>query len=424
MSINTSININPSESAANIPEPVDADIDLRIEIRDHTQNHSGKKRRADAPLERGRDLRPRIAQMSKVIPEVGGTYFIRQKGVENPNFYPAKVLAVSPQGQGGNIQFRDILDTPANGKIRSVKGCTISTDLNNVEILPVVLSSTTVSIERLWTTGEERYTRQISLAPIPDPEAHLYQPYSAISQNDPLAELIRDVYCDACAETDPRKQCPSLEHLKQSIPYFDQSRQEYECALQAHKLPFGLVVQKIDDIIGNGVFLSPDARPIPPNTLIGFYPGKPICYPSKRWNKSPYLWVVFEKLQERYRKRYREIAQQYNANLSEKEKASQGIPPLSNNDILCLDLDCLHVKNYTATFNHSKQAANAEGKIFFDEKKNAQVLFVTTQKVKPGHEILINYGEKYLEALGVPPVSLTPSTYLLKKIDGIFTVVN
>lgn len=154
---------------------------------------------------------------------------------------------------------------------------------------------------------------------------------------------------------------------------------------------------KINDRVGNGLFLKPDADAMEEGTFIGIYAGEFQFAHMHDPERTGYEFSVFTDLQLR----------------SAEVDLIEGARNFGTNQF-ALEVDGKKNGNFTRYFNHaSAEDANVIHKYILMPDGTIQVGFWTKKRVLPGHQFLLDYREEYWRHLGIEPVSMSPSKHKL-----------
>lgn len=162
-------------------------------------------------------------------------------------------------------------------------------------------------------------------------------------------------------------------------------------------IPSYLSIAKIDEELGHGVFLKPNAKPIPQGSIVGVYTGK-MRLTSSNEHLGPYVFHIVK--------------------CSRKSKAyTQWLQEDRNNKDPLLSVDAEELGNFTRFINHGKENnANLEYcfRRYINVENNSEkiaIIFKAKKEILPGEQLLYDYGHLYWSH--GEPVSITPSTYFL-----------
>lgn len=173
-------------------------------------------------------------------------------------------------------------------------------------------------------------------------------------------------------------------------------------------LPSYLLIKKLKGKLGYGVFLHPEAKPIPRGAPIAPYSGKVILSPQNMGNDSDYAFGLISDL------------------LLTREEQRKWDPTRSYRPrrLYSVDLDAHKKGNFTRFINHS-ETPNIEAK-FVRIPRNSEglspssfeIIYVAKKTIRPGEQLLVCYeGEDktYWGVLKIKPFPMTPRTFLLNQ---------
>lgn len=173
-------------------------------------------------------------------------------------------------------------------------------------------------------------------------------------------------------------------------------------------LPDYLVLKKISNKIGHGIFLHPDAKPLTKGQIVGPYSGILSIEVENKEDDSAYAFSLLDQLH---------LTKEEQKALNSKIKF---IPTRK----YMLNLDASKVGNFTRFINHSITPnveamimAIPENKVGIEEMP-IEVIYVVKKKIIPGEQLLICYEDEkatYWEAYGIEPIAMNPQTYRLDK---------
>lgn len=178
-------------------------------------------------------------------------------------------------------------------------------------------------------------------------------------------------------------------------------------------LPSYLVLQKLPHNLGHGIFLHPEAEPLPKGFLIAPYAGITELVPAN-YEGGHYAFTPIEKI---YLSKEEQLF--LDKNISYKPRRSY-----------TLKVDALKKGNFTRFVNHSS-SPNIEAELCRVPRKNSfdletfpiEVIYFTAKKVRPGEQLLVCYeGEEncYWNEEGITPYPMTPQTFQLDNSLQVF----
>lgn len=171
-------------------------------------------------------------------------------------------------------------------------------------------------------------------------------------------------------------------------------------------LPDYLVLKKISNQIGHGVFLHPNAKPLVKGQIIGPYSGILSIELENKEDDSAYAFSLLDGLHL----------------TKEEQQALDKKVTFAPARKYMLNLDANDVGNFTRYINHCIKPniealimaipPNKEGL----EEMPIEVVYIAKKKILPGEQLLICYEdekETYWDAFGVKPIVMDPKTYQL-----------
>lgn len=169
----------------------------------------------------------------------------------------------------------------------------------------------------------------------------------------------------------------------------------YEAALAQRTPPHGMLVCKINDSVGCGLFLNPKAAPIKAGTFLGLYAGKISITSMESPSPSRFILTLFPEVE---------------LELSEQREINEQDP--SKDNLYYIDIDAAEKGNFTRYFNHAKMA-NVTWRRVQLPNGTFQIGFFASKEIFPGRQLLIDYGKGYWESIGINPTPITDQTYTL-----------
>ncbi|HSX14183.1 MAG TPA: SET domain-containing protein-lysine N-methyltransferase [Chlamydiales bacterium] len=176
--------------------------------------------------------------------------------------------------------------------------------------------------------------------------------------------------------------------------------------IEQHGLPSYLVLKKLPGALGHGIFLHPEAKPIPKGRIIGTYSGKVSFCPQSRPGDSVYSFAPISDIR-----------------LSkERQKILDPKSRFHPKRLYSMDIDAEKTGNFIRFVNHSHKP-NLVSYLFTIPKNPyglspspIEVIYLADKTIRPGEQLLISYeGDDgtYWKHLKIEPVSITPQTYQL-----------
>jgi hypothetical protein len=186
--------------------------------------------------------------------------------------------------------------------------------------------------------------------------------------------------------------------------------------IQSRGLPSNLVCRKLPGKMGHGIFLHPDAKPIPKGAVIAPYAGIVSISPQQGTDTSDYIFELLGKFP-----------------LSKEEQSlfSKELPYHPRRHY-SLNLDALKKGNFTRFINHSEKP-NIVAHLMRTPPNQLgippsplQIIYFAEKKILPGEQLLVCYedGEKsYWGALAIKPVPVDPQTFRLDRNLNVISQV-
>lgn len=176
--------------------------------------------------------------------------------------------------------------------------------------------------------------------------------------------------------------------------------------IEQNGLPSNLVLKKLPNGLGHGIFLHPKAKPIPRGRIIGTYSGLVSFYPQNEPGESVYSFAPI-----------------FDIHLSkEKQKLVDPKRRYHPRRLYSMDVDAEKAGNFIRFVNHSHQPNLVA--YLFEIPENPyglspspiEVIYLSNKTIRPGEQLLISYeGDDgtYWKYLNIRPVPITPQTYQL-----------
>lgn len=175
----------------------------------------------------------------------------------------------------------------------------------------------------------------------------------------------------------------------------------------------GISIVPLGENLGFGAFIDPKGKKLNKGTILGIYSGEYKIYQTEHL-KDIDLSYAFELtdiicLEE----------EEHLAHFGDLNTWCQG-----DYMIYC---DAKEKGNWTRFLNHGGKSANCtaqlvkyppKGKMGADAEKWIVIIYVL-ETIRPGEQLLLDYGESYWEKYGVKPIEVTPSHYKLQENGSI-----
>lgn len=179
--------------------------------------------------------------------------------------------------------------------------------------------------------------------------------------------------------------------------------------IETQGLPDHLVLKKLSNELGYGIFLHPEAKPLKKGLVIAPYSGAVTLAPQNDPDDSGY---AFSALSDIMLKKKEQLF------LDKKKK-------FAPRRLYSLNLDAKETGNFTRFINHSSDRPNVEALLlavpkntFGLEQMPIEVVYLTKKIIKPGEQFLVCYEdeeESYWRAYGVEPYPMGPKTFMIDK---------
>lgn len=173
-------------------------------------------------------------------------------------------------------------------------------------------------------------------------------------------------------------------------------------------LPDHLVLKKLPDPMGWGIFLKPDAKPILRGSLISIYGGEAMIYPQNITDESAYSFAPIDDIK---------LTKEEHKLIDKKNKFS----PRRH---YSYNVDAERKGNFTRFINHS-ESPNIEARLLEIPKNSLgietspiEVVYFAKRTIYPGQQLLVSYedGEAcYWSVLNIKPVPIVADTFTLNE---------
>lgn len=182
---------------------------------------------------------------------------------------------------------------------------------------------------------------------------------------------------------------------------------EVLAVIEEKGIPDYLVLKKLSKMLGHGIFLHPNAKPLKKGQVIAPYAGAVTMAPQNDGDDSSYAFSTLSDI----------LLNKMDQLFLDKNKK------FSPRRLYCLNLDADKEGNFTRFINHSTDHANVEA-LLISVPKNAygleempiEVLYVAKKTINPGEQLLVCYedeDESYWGAIGIEPYPMDPKTFMI-----------
>lgn len=173
-------------------------------------------------------------------------------------------------------------------------------------------------------------------------------------------------------------------------------------------LPKQYILKKLPNKLGYGLFLRPNAKPIPEGTLIAPYAGEVMLEAQNDPNDSAYAFAPLTDIKlSKHDHELLDPGRKYHPNR-----------------LYSISLDAQHIGNFTRFINHST-LPNVEAEVFkvprnaFGlEPSPCEVFYRALEKILPGQQLLVCYEdeeETYWKPFKIKPYFMTADTFQVDK---------
>lgn len=204
----------------------------------------------------------------------------------------------------------------------------------------------------------------------------------------------------------------SREMRKQKIPVSRPSKNNLKEIDQVSRiisksgLPKHLICKKLDDKLGHGIFLHPDAKPILKGQIIACYSGELSLDAQNGDKDGSYSFTPIENIRLNKEEHH----------LFDKKRS------FHPRRLYCLWVDAIKSGNFTRFINHSDKP-NVDAN-FYKIPRNSfglapsmiEVVYLANKTIKPGEQLLVSYeGDEYgyWACFKIKPFPMTPKTFRL-----------
>ena len=193
----------------------------------------------------------------------------------------------------------------------------------------------------------------------------------------------------------------------------DIARLEVAIALSNHTGVYpGLRISSLGEALGNGAFLDPANPSLRAGTILGIYSGEYKLYQIDHLGDVDLSYAF-------------ELTEIISLDEDEHLKFFGSLDTYTDDGDYVIYSDALKKGNWTRNINHGGEHANCTAELVRYSTRNEEdkqvehwvVLVKTSKKIKPGEQLLFDYGANYWKKYGFVPTSMKPSTYTLSE-DG------
>lgn len=187
--------------------------------------------------------------------------------------------------------------------------------------------------------------------------------------------------------------------------------------IEEKKMPKHLVLRKLPENLGYGIFLHPEAKPIQKGELIGPYAGILSLEPQNDQDDSSYAFAPLADIH---------LSKEEQERFDSKRRYHP-------RRLYILNLDAAKKGNFTRFINHSDKP-NVEAQ-YLSVPKNSfglepmplEVFYFAKNRIRPCEQLLVSYEDgdekSYWGACGIAPYPMTPKTFTLSKTLRVMKTV-
>lgn len=178
--------------------------------------------------------------------------------------------------------------------------------------------------------------------------------------------------------------------------YKDIQRVSKEIELRG--LPSNLYLAHVHPKVNTGVFLKPDAKPIPAGTFIGVYTGLYELVECDITEGTSYAY---------------DVAQGVRIKKTDFKHVLNPKEPWARDTEYSIQTSAIKKGNFTRFINHSSLETNIEAIVSKLPNGRMEILLLALRAIQPGEQLFSNYGGQYWKALNIIPNDMRPNTYIL-----------
>ena len=219
-------------------------------------------------------------------------------------------------------------------------------------------------------------------------------------------KLPRPVFSDALVNMLEREAKKQKLYLAKASSKMLQELAAMCLVIQKQGLPEYLVLKKLPDPMGWGIFLHPKAKPLKKGKILGSYGGKAYVIPQNLPDESAYAFAPIEDLL---------LLKQEQEHLDPKRKFHPSRKYIFN-------IDAHKTGNYTRFINHSEKPNVLARLLTIPKNKQGlsqapmEVIYSVKKTILPGEQLLVSYedGEdSYWSVLKIKPEPILPRTFMI-----------
>jgi hypothetical protein len=193
----------------------------------------------------------------------------------------------------------------------------------------------------------------------------------------------------------------ALRVSKKLLKTIEKTNQEIE----KNGIPSNLYLAHVHKQVQFGIFLKPDSACIEVGEFIGTYTGRYELVEVDTTKETAYAYDVLQGFH---------LPKKSHCYVKDRKKS------YPKNQEFAIQTNALKEGNFTRFINHSSLAPNVEAVVSKMPDGRMEILLFALKKIRPGEQLLSNYGGQYWAALGIIPNDMTPSSY---KLDTSYKVI-
>ncbi len=195
-----------------------------------------------------------------------------------------------------------------------------------------------------------------------------------------------------------KKQKPS--NLPRATKALVKKIEKYKSELSKNGIPPFLAVAKVNEFIQTGVFLKPDAKALKAGEFIGIYSGELEIVFATETQDNHYAYDVATNI--KIKKHHLPLVRSKGKKADIKEDYS-------------IQTNAAKTGNFTRYINHSSVDTNIDAMTKVLPDGSVEVCLFTKKRIRPGEQLLSNYGGMYWAVLPIIPEPVFANSYILNK---------
>jgi hypothetical protein len=177
------------------------------------------------------------------------------------------------------------------------------------------------------------------------------------------------------------------------------SKRLYKIILEKNKeitsgnIPSNLQIARVHPKVGMGVFLKPKEESIEVGSFLGVYAGVKELVEENPGFTSAYAYNI-----------------------------AKGVLCGEDQNRYSIQVNALNTGNFTRFFNHSSLKPNIKPLLSKLPGGRVEILFFALKKIRPGEQLLVDYGDRYWQVLNLTPVNMIPTSFMLNSLNKVISV--